>query len=526
MKRTFARLLLLIILASSSVSAAANHKVFRVATSANPIVIAVLADHYTDESKFDNDVANFITYGLLANPYYAGHAGDFQIETFYEPVAAGIASNYGFNVEAPSANCLLSWEIGNTATTNTWAKVSAVVGGINPKHTIVIGDHPYSIGCTEGEWTYVTEDAAGTDMLSHEFGHGIGQLHDEWSLARNLTLPHPGMSGDPEVARNCHHLANGPTPPWTFPGAGARNGCNLYGLQIVHAYDHMTVYGSHSYCLMGATSNAEFCPVCKHYMDQEFALLDLPNPDIDNPDVNNPDVDNPDPHNPPPPPPPGTGVGSRAAVPSHNEPANPGFRKPIPPRPQSRGSIVLAAFGQSVKSQSPPPTGTAGQSARQPERVSPPLTLLPVGSTGPIVRLIVGFNPENGQLTAKKALPINARYAPNQRRFGDYAYEVLNGDQVLGVGVIPSNLSRTHDYQGGAAHRTSPPHLTDITLQMPGITAEMLKDTSRNITIRVWWLSQGVTNRVITINTLTGLRQKNLVELRGLLTAEQIRGAL
>src|SRR4030095_677538 len=117
---------------------------------------------------------------------------------------------------APSQNCLLSWEVGTTQATNTWLKVQAMVGGINPRHTIVIGDHPYSIGCTDGEWTYVTEDAAGSDMLAHEFGHGIGQLYDEWVLARNRGRDHPGLSGDPEIARNCHHKNNGATPPWTF----------------------------------------------------------------------------------------------------------------------------------------------------------------------------------------------------------------------------------------------------------------------------------------------------------------------
>src|SRR4030095_5001751 len=141
MKRTLPRLLLLIMLASSTVSAAVSHKVFETATSGTPIVIAILADHYTDETKFENDVKNFITYGLLAHSFYADHINDFQIETFFDAVSAGEVSKYGFNVEAPSQNCLLSWEVGTTQATNTWLKVQALVGGNKPRHTIMSGAH-------------------------------------------------------------------------------------------------------------------------------------------------------------------------------------------------------------------------------------------------------------------------------------------------------------------------------------------------------------------------------------------------
>jgi hypothetical protein len=501
MKRTLTRLLLLIMLASSTVSAAVSHKVFETATSGTPIVIAILADHYTDETKFENDVKNFITYGLLAHPFYADHVNDFQIETFFDAVSAGEVSKYGFNVEAPSQNCLLSWEVGTTQATNTWLKVQAVVGGINPRHTIVIGDHPYSIGCTDGEWTYVTEDAAGSDMLAHEFGHGIGQLYDEWVLARNRGRDHPGLSADPEIARNCHHTDNGATAPWTFPLAAMYPGCDLYEGKVVHAYDHMTMYGSHSYCLMGPTSNAEFCPVCRHYMNQEFEYLD--NPDTENPRRDDNHVENPDTHNPPPPPPTDVRIIRAAFV---QDP-----RKVVPP----------AASAQDPK-RVPPAAST-----QDPKRVvPPPIPLLAPGATGPIVRLIVSIDPATGQIVAaKKAFPINARYAPSHRRFGEYAYEILNGDQVLGTGVVPSSLFRTRDYQGGG-HSTSDAHVADVTIQMPGVTADMVRDTNSSLSIRVWWLGPNVTEKLITPTTLTKLIQEKRVGQRGQLTAEQIRAAL
>lgn len=504
MTRMLSRLLLLIVFASSSVSAAVSHKVFQTATSGTPIVIAILADHYTDEAKFENDVKNFITYGLLAHPYYAAHANDFQIETFFEAVSAGELSKYGINVEVPSQNCVLSWEVGTTPATNTWQKISAVVGGINPRHTIVIGDHPYSIGCTDGEWTYIGEDAAGTDMLAHEMGHGLGQLWDEWVLAPNIGRDHPGLSPDPFIARNCHHINSGATPPWTEPQSGAYKGCDLYELKAFHAYEHGALYGTHSYCLMAGTNNAEFCPVCRHYMDLEFGVLDQPAEGGRNRrDHGVGGIRNPAP------------FGDPQANPRTERPPNPAAnpRTQRPPESfasQSGFKLISAAF------------------IEQPVKpiLSEPIPLLAPGATGPIVRLVVSFNPATGDISARKAFPITARYAPSHRRFSEYAYEILNGPQVLGTGVVPASLFHTRSYQGSGGHVTADRPWVDLTIQMPGVTGDMLKDTTRNFLIRVWWLGPSVPNREITPDVLAQLRTKNQVQPRGVLLPEQIRGAL
>ena len=156
----------------------------------------------------------------------------------------------------------------------------------------------------------------------------------------------------------------------------------------------MTMYGSHAYCLMGPTSNAEFCPVCRHYMNQEFEYLD--NPDTENPRSDDNHVENPDTHNPPPPPPTGVRIIRAAFV---QDPT-----KVVPP----------AASAQDPK-RVPPAAST-----QDPKRVvPPPIPLLAPGATGPIVRLIVSIDPANGQIVAaKKAFPINARYAPSHHGSG------------------------------------------------------------------------------------------------------------
>lgn len=498
------------------------HKQLHVATSGTPIIIAVVSDHYTDEDEFDNDAANFITYGLLTHPYYLQHAGELQVDTFYQPLGWGEESNYGFNVDAPSQNCALSWTISDDDS-NTATRVQAIAGVINPRHTIVIADHPYNIGCTEGEWTYVAVDAVGTDVLPHELGHGIGRLHDEFALARFRSVAHPGMSEDPNKDRNCHDTNPNTTPPWTEAGAGSFPECDLFGLDVVHAFDHAVPNDGETICLMGATNNANFCPVCKRYMELEFGYLR--NPNMDDPGTSDPGIENPDRDNPPPPPPPGAGVGTRIVKPPPNQPANP-TRKPVPPRPPG-GGIVFASFVQ-------PPPGTIKPGTPivpTPKPVPPPvttpvITLQPAPSPEPkpIVRLLVSFDPENGAIVAKKAFPIKARYTPSYRRLGDYVYEILDGGVPKEVGVIDENLFRSHNYQSGVGHQSLNRHPTDITIQLPDVTTAMLRASSFGISIRIYQLRSGVTHKLITPAVFAGLKKDGSAEERGKgLSAEAIR---
>lgn len=494
MKRSLARLIGVIaitMLFNTSHPGAATRKVVNAATSARPITIAVLSDHYTDEDEFDNDVANFVTYGLLANPYYASRKADLQIESFYESLNVGSQSNYGFNVEVPSQNCVMSWK------SDTSSLVSDAVKDANPTHTIVIGDHPYNIGCTEGEWTYVAADAVGTDVLSHELGHGLGKLLDEWIMSFGVS--HPGIPlAD---TRNCYDTRNGATPPWsTLLGAGSIRGCDLFELDVIHAFDHS--YNGHHYCLMGATHNAEFCPVCKDYMDEAFSWE--ANPDADNPDV------------------------------SDSGNANPDFGSPLPPTAATAFRIVRTAFRQQPAPQAVKPTQPATPPATPPaggQRVPgtpPPQRVSPVSPTPkPIVRLLVTFDPANGSIVAKKASPITARYTPSYRRLGAYVYEINDGNQTLEVGVIPSNLFRSHSYQGGGPqHQTSPVHPVDLTIQIPDVTGEALKDPARAVSITIYQLAPGVTDKLITPTVFAQLKADKKADQRGQITATQLRNAM
>ena len=247
-------------------AAATQKQIHPLVGTGAPVVIAVLADHYLagEETEFDYDAANFFTTGLLVDDYFQTRAADLRIVTFFEPVTAGVQSNYEFDIDAGTSNCALGW------TGNTLGKMEAVVTGINPTHIVVIGNHPYTTGCTEGMWTYVAADAVGSDVLQHEFGHLLAGLFDEWALGSNGATPYPKV-----IAANDRRNCSTATPPhWNgLPGSGAIDGCDLHKVGVIHAFTD---------CRMGATHHTTFCAVCLANMEASFNYIK--NPDLENPD--------------------------------------------------------------------------------------------------------------------------------------------------------------------------------------------------------------------------------------------------
>lgn len=268
LRKFFGLLTIGVVAAVTSTAAATQTQIHPPSGAGGPVVIAVLADHYAagEETDFNYDAANFFTYGLLADSYFMARAADLRIVTFFEPVAAGVQSNYEFDIDAGTSNCGLGW------TANTAGKMQAVVGGINPTHTVVIGNHPYNTGCTMGTWTYVAVDAVGTDVLQHEFGHLLAELFDEWALGSNGATPYPKVIAAND-RRNCWGTVT--TPHWQgLAGVTNQIGCDLYRTGVIHPFLN---------CRMGATHHTAFCAVCLANMEAAFAYIR--NPDLENPDL-------------------------------------------------------------------------------------------------------------------------------------------------------------------------------------------------------------------------------------------------
>jgi len=223
----------------------------------NPVVIAVLADGYTntEERGFDADAANFFLSGLLQDEFFKGKAGFMRIATKFESVTTSGTSKYGFKMGVSDGPCELTFP---TDTIPIWT-AAATVGA---EYVVVIGNHPYTVGCTLGKIAYVSAGAAGVKVLEHEFGHMLASLWDEFGIPANGTTPFPFVI-DPGDRRNC---ARRPPPPPHFGGPGI-DGCGLYNAGVVR-FSNM--------CRMGAGHHPGFCKVCSAYLNGWFN--DLPRP--------------------------------------------------------------------------------------------------------------------------------------------------------------------------------------------------------------------------------------------------------
>jgi hypothetical protein len=252
-----ARVLLLGTLVVLIFVAAAQKQIHPATGAGGPIVIAVVADGYTaaQQQDFNQDAENFFQYGLLADPdYYEAKAGDFTIVTFFEAVSAAQTSNYEFTIGgATTDNCVVQ------GGGSTLSKLRTLVAAANPAQIVVIGNHPYNFGCTNGDWTYVALDAIGTDVLQHEFGHVFARLYDEWGAGTHATPADIALIL--AAKKNC--WANSATPWWSYADAVNVPGCALFD-NLIRPYQR---------CRMGATHHEQFCKVCRGLMD--VALSDL-----------------------------------------------------------------------------------------------------------------------------------------------------------------------------------------------------------------------------------------------------------
>src|SRR5262245_29637666 len=78
---------------------------------ARPLNIVVLADGFTagEEIDFNEAVANFFTYGLLADEDYKSHANVISVTPIFNAVATSGASQFGFTLGTGITNCSVGW---------------------------------------------------------------------------------------------------------------------------------------------------------------------------------------------------------------------------------------------------------------------------------------------------------------------------------------------------------------------------------------------------------------------------------
>ncbi len=444
-----ARVIGIVVVASAALIGATVKQVHPDATAGGnpPVLIAVVADHYLagEEQEFNYDVENFFKYGLLVDNYFKNRANDLKIVSVFEPTPAGQESLYDFKIQPGVGNCAVS-NVGDAV-----GKINTALGNLHPVHTVVIGNHPYNFGCTDGPWTYVAVDAVGTDVLQHEFGHVLAELFDEWSTAGNKNVNYTGVI-QMDDARNCWPTRPPATktPHWRrnpkFSDAKEYPECDLFGRQVVHPYQ---------FCRMGTAHMhpPAFCKVCTSEMDFAFdyyrdwkkimaAIQKDPNSPI--------------------------------SPQASHAPTTPRFR------------IMNAAFVE--REQDP----------------TAPISIL---------RFVVEIDPESGNVTAKSRTSGTGVYVPSYRRLGSLAFEYLENDKTVEVGVIPDHLFTARGYRGAGVHESSARKPAEVVIAIPNEDVKTIAAPGRRLQLVIYRIPDNLPGRLITPVNFPALK-KQLTRLR------------
>lgn len=219
-------------------------------------VVAVVSDHYSDETAFEADAFRLVDSALFNNPtlndtFYRDHKAAFTFMTVFDswpstdPTRPPLStqSNFGFVDGSGVTDCDIYWQ------DNTSAALENIAAGVNPQVILVVAKSTFDVGCSSQNWTYVTSHLSSRDTtVAHEFGHLVAGLYDEYVRNRG---------DDPDAPIDELNCSTSSAPYWIpkFAGSGSRSGCDTWSDHIAHPYDS---------CLMNV--HTAFCSVCAYHM--------------------------------------------------------------------------------------------------------------------------------------------------------------------------------------------------------------------------------------------------------------------
>lgn len=242
-------------------------------------VFAVVSEGYSKEDmpKFAADVDRLVTSGIL------GHDLFLEYRTAFNAYRVDLVSNES-GMSTPSKQKDTALQMVYTGDWNRcWmeetnasdVRLRRALSNI-PRYDyalVVLNESGFG-GCRRGTRLYVTSGVE-WDVVSHEYGHGVGNLFDEY-----WTQPGVHPSSIPVNDRNCSSLLDKNRVAWkdlldegivlppssdlnggpSLPTVGMFRGCN---------YKSDGIYRPSHECRMKSNS-PEFCPVCRLYLKREL----------------------------------------------------------------------------------------------------------------------------------------------------------------------------------------------------------------------------------------------------------------
>lgn len=253
------------------------------------LVFAVLGDGYAsgDQVKYQQDVDRLVVNGLLGHDFYLDNRSAFNV------YRVDLTSNQTgvSKLGAPKDTALKVVYSGDwnrcwlEDSPNTDALVTQALSSV-PKfdYVLLMANESGYGGCRRGSRLYVTS-GDNWDVVAHEYGHGIGNLYDEyWNAGAGA------YAGSPVNVRNCSTVLDknnvswkqliDPSfviPPATLLASGMDPNLTV-GMFAGCLYSSSGVYRPAYDCRM-RSNKPHFCPVCLALMQKAVApFLTSPTP--------------------------------------------------------------------------------------------------------------------------------------------------------------------------------------------------------------------------------------------------------
>jgi hypothetical protein len=146
--------------------------------------------------------------------------------------------------------------------------------------------------------------------------------------------------------------------------------------------------------------------------------------------------------------------------------------------------------------------------------------------TQSIVRVLVTLERKGGTARAQRVTDAKGRFVAPDRRLGTLAYEVVDGDKLLAVGVLQGDPFQVRDYRGGARHEVSQTDTASVVVLIPNETKKDLSIPGRAVQIAFYRLTPSVTAPRITRQIWQDLKTKNQVIRFSSVSPDELRRAM
>jgi hypothetical protein len=236
------------------------------------LVFAILGDGYaqSDQAKYEADVDRIIVNGLLGHDFYQRFQKAFNVYRV-DTWSKDSGMSHPNDPKKTAMDCTVTGQWSDCWITTGANTDTAIAWALKPlaKYDYVLvlcNDSQYG-GCCRSGRLFVTSGSPWS-VGSHEYGHGIGRLFDEY-IRQGTTY-----SGSPVNFLNCSTFPDrrkiawskqllGGTPVPTYLGQIPANGVGVY--EGGNCYEK-GIYRPAYDCKMNSNT-PPFCPVCESLME-------------------------------------------------------------------------------------------------------------------------------------------------------------------------------------------------------------------------------------------------------------------